>query len=171
MREEEMMASRTYLRYLVPCVIGAAFACAGMVTAGALTDGVAAFAGSGTTSPGLTLTPTAQSVGGGGTLAGAALVGTTPVAIADTCSYSGSTDIQSTLVQSDGNISASCGGTAAVSALLHYTRTGPVVVVQGSGTVNGASVLVNAACVFVPTSGPTVTSYALACALVASDTI
>src|SRR5947209_8464202 len=100
MREEEMNCRRTFLLHAMPCLVGAALVGLQPATVEALTDGATAFIGTGTASPGLSLTPNAQSVGGGGTLAGAVVVGTSPVAVVDSCTFSGSTDIQSTLVQS-----------------------------------------------------------------------
>jgi hypothetical protein len=161
---------RRWVTFSIAVATGFVLASAGTTSAKALTDGLGVLAGSGTTSPGLSLTPTAQSIGGGGTLAGAAFVGGNVDLVDDACSYSGATDIQSTLVQSDGNLSASCSGTVSATAALHYTRTGPVVEVQGTGTINSANVFVNGACAFVPTSAPTVQTYLLACALLGSDT-
>lgn len=167
----ELKGLRVALRLAACCAIGLGLVAFESVTTDALTDGAAAYAGSGTTAPGLSMTPTAQQVGGGGTLAGVATVGGNLAPVDDTCGFSGSTDIQSTLVQSDGNLSVSCTGPAQVSSSLHYARTGPVVELQGLGSINGSSVVVNGVCNFVPASGPVVTTYELGCAVVGSDSV
>jgi hypothetical protein len=164
------MKVQIVLRLAGSMVAGCVLACAGPTAVSAATAGTGAYVGSGTTSPGLSVVPTAQNVAGSGTLAGLAVVGG-PVVINDTCSFSGSTDIASTLAQSDGNLTVSCSGTAATTAALHYTRTAAVVTLQGTGTINGAAVLVHGACAFLPTSAPTVTTYVLICGLVATDIV
>jgi hypothetical protein len=165
------MTVHNHIRWVACCATALALACLGTMPASALTNGGGAYAGSGTASPGLSLTPTAQTTSGAGTLVGAAAVNGSAVAIADSCNYTGSTNLQSTLAESAGSLNASCTGSTSVTGLLTYTRIGAVVVLQGTVTVGGANALGDGACAFVPTSAPTVTSYELACALVASDTI
>jgi hypothetical protein len=127
--------------------------------------GGAAVVGSGTIAPGLSTVPTTQTVTFGGTAAGAGVIGTTPVVVNDTCTFSGSSVIAETVAQGEGNATGSCTGTAAISASVHYTRAGGAVAIQGSGTVNGTAATITAACSFEPTSAPTVVSYQLQCAV------
>jgi hypothetical protein len=135
----------------------------------AATLGTGGLLASGSTSPGLTITPTAQSVSGGGTLVGAAFVGGNVDTVNDSCGFSGASGLQSTVEQSLGSVSASCSGTVAVSASLSYTRDAAVVVITGSGSINGAGVVVQGVCSFIPTSAPTIQTFDLQCALVADS--
>jgi hypothetical protein len=140
-------------------------------TAAALTDGVGTYVGGGTTSPGLSLNPTMQTVAGSGTLVGVVSIATSIVPVVDSCSFSGSTTSSSLASSAGGSITATCTGSVSISAALSYSRTGVVVTLSGSGTINGTSPHFNGVCAFVPTSAPTVTTYELACAVAASDTV
>ncbi|MDQ1685449.1 MAG: hypothetical protein QOC82_2186 [Frankiaceae bacterium] len=136
-----------------------------MVPANAATGDAAVIAGSGTISPGLTLAGGAQTFTFSGTGAGT-VAGMNGQA---TCDVTGD-DTIGTYSQGAGSFHGSCNtpcGTVGVAGT--YTRTGSVVSGGGAATSGCGSITVGYSlslhCVFNPTSGPTVTSYALVCTL------
>ncbi|MDQ1685448.1 MAG: hypothetical protein QOC82_2185 [Frankiaceae bacterium] len=152
-------SAKVRLGFLALVTAASAFA---VVPAGASTGDAATIAGSGTISPGLTTTPTAQSItfsgNGAGTIGG--------VTGSYSCTVNGN-DPAGTVQQGSGAVNGNCNtpcGSVSVSG--SFSRTGATV--TGSVTVN-AGCLINHViaiiCNFVPTSGPTVTSYALICHL------
>jgi hypothetical protein len=123
--------------------------------------GTATIQGAGQISPGLTTTPTSQSF---------TFTGTGPVIDANnasltgvyTCNVSGSSSAPETSATGAGTFGGTCSGPATVSVTGNYTRDGGTVVVTGgiSGPITASF---TGACVFAPTSAPTVTSFRVAC--------
>jgi hypothetical protein len=164
---EEMTMTALPVRARTAATLIAAFATFAIsaTNASAVNPAGALAFGSGSISPGLTIVPTAQSISFGGTLAGGGAVAGSAVVANDSCSVTAISNITETIAQGDGNASGSCSGTTALTASLHYQRVGSVVVMTGTGTVNGVAVTLAMHCEFEPTSAPTVTSYELQCAI------
>ena len=135
---------------------------------GAANLGVGVVVGQGTISPALTMSPQPVTGGFAGSAVGGGVVNTTSpiVEVAPNgCSFSfASTGAGDDLNTGQGTASGACNGTASLAATtLGYSRTGPVVVITGTGTANGVAASYTSVCLFIPTSAPAVGSFALAC--------
>lgn len=134
-------------------------------------EGAGVVVGGGTISPGLSLDQRTQSVSFGGT---AVLAGVDPAdAAVATCNFSGGSIGTETAISGTGSVSGTCStadGRSGACTGLRYYRVGPHVGVSGTcgGYVSGN---LGGVFVFVPTSGPTVTSYQLLGGVALSSTV
>jgi hypothetical protein len=133
--------------------------------------GVGAVVGGGSINPGLSVAAAPQTGSFGGTIAGGGVVNTAPLVIEGSCNFTfSSTGAGDSLATGQGNASGSCSGTLAAawsaSATLTYQRVGGVVVIQGSGNVNGTPAGFTVVCSFEATSAPPVISYQLQCVVI-----
>lgn len=149
---------------------GAAILAAPLPGLAAPSVGVGVVLGSGGITPGLDATvPANQTVSFSGTAVGAGETNGSPVVVDDTCNFSGGSTTPETDGSGAGTATGSCTGTTSVTANVAYTRFGSIVLLNGTGSVNGTPGFLNAACVFVPTSFQPVKSYQLACGELAQD--
>jgi hypothetical protein len=144
---------------------------ASSLPAPAASAGVGLVQGAGTISPGQGAGPTSQSITFSGSLTGTGVVGTTPVVIADSCTFNGaSTPTGDNVAVGVGNVSGSCTGSLAIAAQLTYVRIGAIVAIAGNAQVNGSGGTANAAagaCLFLTTQTPPITNYQVVCATAA----
>jgi hypothetical protein len=77
------------------------------------------------------------------------------------CTFDGTTGAD-TILSGNGSGSIDCSGGVTASGTCSFNRTGPVVVVDCNGTINGYSGTVTAALAFVPTSANPTTSFIVA---------
>jgi hypothetical protein len=113
-----------------------------------------AVAGTGSISPGLPC-PVSCDVHLDFTLVGAGV----GVGVAN-CTFDGTTGAD-TIVAGTGNGTIDCSGGITVSGSCHFDRTGPVVTVGCSATVNGVGSGITAVLAFVPLSANPTTSFAV----------
>jgi hypothetical protein len=128
---------------------------------------MAAAVGTGTLSPGLTTTPTVQtSVSLTTTFVVGANAGDRGV-FTEQCTFNGASSGEETISQGQGNGTLTCAGGELQGGSASYTRTGGLVTLAGTVTVNGRTEPILAGpFAFVPTSVNPVTSFALAGAIV-----
>jgi hypothetical protein len=127
--------------------------------------GAGVIAGSGSASPGLGALPAAETLSYSGTLTGVAVVGATPVTGTDFCSFSGTSGaLGDSVAFGLGQVNGSCSGAVSIFAALTYVRVGPVLAVEGNGTIDNNAVEVVGACVFASTQAPTITTFVIDCA-------
>jgi hypothetical protein len=164
-----MEAMRT--RRLVLACAGAGLT-AVLLPAGALAGtaaGAGVIAGSGTASPGLGALPAAETLNYSGTLTGVAVVGTTPIIGTDFCSFSGTSGAFGDSIGFGlGQVNGSCSGAVSVFAALTYVRVGPVLAVEGNGTIDNNAVEPGGACLFISTQAPPITSFVVDCGALAA---
>jgi hypothetical protein len=138
----------------------------GAISPGLTSPGIVAIAGTGTISPGLTTTGGNQTFSFSGNGAGSVRGETGQYS----CGVNGN-DYIGTTTQGNGGFSGTCNtpcGTVGVNG--NYSRTVGLVSVNGGSVTSGC--LTGSAfsgdCVFIPTSGPTIKSYAVVCGFTVS---